>query len=92
MLKIASFMDNLPDLLPVPFEPSEEEIRAYAYSLYQQGGHTPGHDIANWLEATAYLKANLPPKHPAPGLPPPVNQPNPVELQAVTLGARTFLS
>jgi hypothetical protein len=40
--------------------PSEADIRAYAYHLYQQGGCVPGHDLGNWLEATACLRANIP--------------------------------
>ena len=40
--------------------PSEEDIRTYAYHLYQQGNSLPGHDLENWLEATACLKANIP--------------------------------
>jgi hypothetical protein len=41
-------------------EPGEDAVREYAYHLYQQGGSAPGHDIENWLEATACLKANIP--------------------------------
>jgi hypothetical protein len=39
---------------------SDEDIRDYAYHLYQQSGCVPGHDLDNWLEATACLKANIP--------------------------------
>ena len=59
-------MNNAPDLLTVPYVPSENEIRAYAHYLYQQSGQTPGQDLANWLEATAYLKANIPSQSPEP--------------------------
>jgi hypothetical protein len=44
-------------------EPGEDAIREYAYHLYQQGNYAPGHDVANWLEATACLKANIPTHH-----------------------------
>lgn len=40
-------------------QPSEDEIRDYAYQLYQQGSREPGHDIENWFEALACLKANI---------------------------------
>ena len=47
---------------PLDFsQPSEDAIRDYAYHLYQQGNCVPGHDLDNWLEATACLKANVPP-------------------------------
>jgi hypothetical protein len=38
----------------------DEDIRDYAYHLYEQSGSVPGHDLDNWLEATACLKANIP--------------------------------
>lgn len=41
-------------------EPTEDEIRDYAYHLYQQSGCAPGHDLENWLEAKACLAANIP--------------------------------
>jgi hypothetical protein len=41
-------------------KPSENDIRDYAYHLYQQSNCVPGHDLDNWLEATACLKANIP--------------------------------
>ncbi|MEO6004666.1 MAG: DUF2934 domain-containing protein [Opitutus sp.] len=41
-------------------EPSEDAVRDYAYHLYLQGRCEPGHDVDNWLEATACLKANIP--------------------------------
>jgi hypothetical protein len=44
-------------------EPGEDAIREYAYHLYQQGNYAPGHDVENWLEATACLKANIPTHH-----------------------------
>lgn len=43
-------------------EPCEDAIRDYAYHLYEQGGCAPGHDVDNWLEASACLKANIPPQ------------------------------
>ena len=41
-------------------EPGEDSVRAYAYHLYQEGGCMPGHDLDNWFEATACLKAHIP--------------------------------
>ncbi len=41
-------------------EPSEDDIRAYAYRLYEQSGCAPGHDRDNWLEAIFCLNANIP--------------------------------
>jgi len=41
-------------------EPSEDEVRDYAYHLYEQGNRAPGHDVENWLEALACLKAHIP--------------------------------
>jgi len=38
----------------------DDDIRNYAFHLYQQSGCIPGHDLDNWLEATACLKANIP--------------------------------
>lgn len=43
-------------------EPSEDEIRDYAFHLYEQGQCVPGHDLDHWFEATACLKANIPPQ------------------------------
>ena len=43
--------------------PTEDEIRDYAYHLYQQNGCVPGHDDENWLEAKACLEANIPKQH-----------------------------
>ena len=43
--------------------PTYEEIREYAYHLYEQGGRLSGHDLDNWLEAEACLSANIPRIH-----------------------------
>lgn len=40
--------------------PSEDDIRDYAFHLYQQSNCVDGRDLDNWLEATACLKANIP--------------------------------
>lgn len=40
--------------------PSENDIRDYAYHLYQQSNCAPGRDLDNWLEATACLNASIP--------------------------------
>jgi hypothetical protein len=48
-------------LSPAPVqEPGEDIVREYAYHLYEQGNYAPGHEIDNWLEATACLKAHIP--------------------------------
>ncbi len=39
---------------------NEEAIRDYAYHLYEQSRCAPGHDLDNWLEAIACLRANIP--------------------------------
>jgi len=41
-------------------DPGDDDIREYAYHLYQQSNFTPGQDLDNWLEATACLKAAIP--------------------------------
>jgi hypothetical protein len=41
-------------------ETTDDEIRDYAFHLYQQSGCVPGHDLENWLEAKACLEANIP--------------------------------
>jgi hypothetical protein len=43
--------------------PTEDEIRDYAFHLYQQSGCVPGHDEENWFEAKACLEANIPKHH-----------------------------
>lgn len=51
-------------LAPIPNtaaeEPLEEEIRDYAFHLYEQNGCAPGHDLDNWLEAKACILTNVP--------------------------------
>ena len=42
---------------------TDDEIRDYAYHLYQQSGCIPGHDVENWLEAQACLEASIPREH-----------------------------
>jgi hypothetical protein len=46
--------------LPIPYHPSEAEIRAKAHELYVQSGWIPGCDLDNWLAAEAYLIAHPP--------------------------------
>lgn len=43
-----------------PPEFTEEDIRDYAFHLYEQSGCIPGRDLDNWLEAKACLEANIP--------------------------------
>jgi hypothetical protein len=73
-------------------QPSEDDIREYAYHLYQQGNRVPGHDLDNWLEATACLKANVPTHRSGTRLHQHVNEPEIGELYAVSLGAGTLMS
>ena len=65
-------------------EPSESAVRDYAYHLYQQGSCAPGHDVDNWLEATACLKANIPSHFSHSRLHQHVNGPANGKLQAAT--------
>lgn len=53
-------MKNKSPRPPVLPEPSENDIREYAYHLYLQSRCEPDHDVDHWLEATACLKANIP--------------------------------
>jgi hypothetical protein len=64
--------------------PSEDDIRDYAYHLYQQSRCVPGHDVDNWLEATACLKANIPAHYSHSRLHQHVNGPKNGELHAVS--------
>jgi hypothetical protein len=57
-------MKNNPTLPPVVHEPSEAEIRDYAYHLHQQNNCAPGRDLDNWLAAIDCLKAEIP-HHPS---------------------------
>jgi len=41
-------------------DPLDEDIRAYAYHLYEQSGCMGGRDLDNWLEAKACILANIP--------------------------------
>jgi hypothetical protein len=40
--------------------PSEDDVRAYAFHLYEQSNCAPGRDLENWWEAIACLNANIP--------------------------------
>ena len=42
-------------------QPSENEIRDYAYLLFENGHREPGHDLEHWFEASAQLSANVAP-------------------------------
>lgn len=48
---------------PASVEPLEDDIRAYAYHLYEQSGCAPDHDLDNWLEAKACILSNIPRQH-----------------------------
>jgi hypothetical protein len=84
-------MKNQADDFLTPTGPSDDEIRTYAHHLYQQSNCRPGHDLDNWLEAIACLRANIPPHLSATRLHRHVSGPDAMELEAVTMGARTFL-
>lgn len=47
----------------IPPGPLEDEIRDYAYHLYEQSGGVPGHGLDHWLEARACILANIPRQH-----------------------------
>lgn len=53
-------MKNNPTLPPFVPTPRESDIREYAFHLYEQSNCAGGHDLDNWLEATACLQANIP--------------------------------
>lgn len=40
--------------------PSEQEIREYAFNLFEKGNCEHGHDIEHWHEASARLLAGAP--------------------------------
>ncbi len=44
--------------LPAPPTISEDDIRSYAYHLYEQGNCQSGNDLAHWFEAAAFLRTN----------------------------------
>lgn len=44
----------------VRHEPAEDLIRDYAAHLWEQSGRVPGHDLDNWLEAKACIRAAIP--------------------------------
>jgi hypothetical protein len=52
-------MNVLSIFAPVRPESDEQEIREFAFWLYQQGRCEPGHDLANWHDAIAWLKAKI---------------------------------
>ncbi len=54
-------MKHNPTLQTDHADPSEDEIREYAYHLYEQSSYIPGHDVDNWEEARACLKARIAP-------------------------------
>jgi hypothetical protein len=39
---------------------NEDDIRDYAYHLYDQSGFVAGRDLDNWLEAKACLSSGVP--------------------------------
>ena len=83
-------MENHPPPRRVPATPSEDDIRDYAYHLYERSNCLPGHDLDNWLEATACLQANIPHHQSDTRLHRHVNGPERGELAALSIAARTF--
>ncbi|MES1194357.1 MAG: DUF2934 domain-containing protein [Opitutus sp.] len=82
--------DKADDFLS-PTGPSDDEVRTYAHHLYQQSNCRPGHDLDNWLEAAACLKANIPAHRSATRLHQHLTEPDAAELESVALGLKTFL-
>jgi hypothetical protein len=39
-------------------EPTQDEIAAYAYKLWEAEGRPDGHDMDHWLQAKAHLTAD----------------------------------
>lgn len=39
-------------------EPTQDEIAAYAYKLWEAEGRPDGHDLDHWLQAKAHLTAD----------------------------------
>jgi len=64
-------------------KPSQDDISAYAFHLYEQSHCAPGHDLDNWLEATACLNANIPAQHSGARLHHHVNGPESYETHAL---------
>jgi len=73
-------------------KPSEDDIRDYAYHLYEQSSCATGHDLDNWLEATACLQANIPLHRSGTRLHQHINGPESGELSALSTEARVFAS
>jgi hypothetical protein len=53
-------MKTIRPTTPALLEPTDEDVRDYAYHLYLQSGCVPGRDLENWLEARACLEACIP--------------------------------
>jgi hypothetical protein len=91
-----SLQPSATNSLPLPAaptqEPGEDAVRAYAYHLFQQGSGAPGHDVDDWLEATACLKANIPSHRSGTRLHQDFNAPEGGELFAVSVAARTLMT
>jgi len=83
-------MKNNPTLPSVLPEPNEADIRDYAFHLYVQNRCTPGHDLDDWLEAAACLKANIPPHQAASRLHRHVNGPARGETPVASVEASSF--
>lgn len=69
---------------------SDDEIRDYAFHLYQQSGCLPDRDLENWLEARACLEANIPREHSHTRLHRHRNPSASAPLDVVAVGTRTI--
>lgn len=73
-------------------KPSEDEIRDYAYHLYQRSNCAPGQDLGNWLEAIACLNAKIPPHQSGTRLHQQANESASGELSILSMEARILAS
>jgi hypothetical protein len=88
----ASFMKNKSARSLTLAKPSEDDIRNYAFHLYEQSNCVPGHDLDHWLEATACLQANIPSHQSAARLHHHFNRIEPGELSLLATEAKILAS
>ena len=66
---------------PTHPKPSEDDIRDYAYHLYERSNFETGHDLDHWFEASAFLSANgAPQRHGVHHSPAIIADPTPSQL------------
>jgi len=59
-MKVTQRAQSLPQTTPQKTEPADglqEQIRVRAYELYEQRGREDGHDVEDWLQSEAEVKA-----------------------------------